>query len=446
MKGDFSNITFNAQKHFRRVLMQQGRVQLDADWNEQTSILLHYLQNLTKDIIGAHGGPAKNLGFALTTIHDSNKNFTDLKIGRGHYYVAGILCENEKTSVTYKNQPNYQRPQDEKLPKLPFLVYLDVWERDITTIEDPEIQEVALGGADTTTRSQIVWQVKIKDFSREEYGITVEETRDYNTFIERLGKDIKPRTGLLSARVKKSSSANSNDPCTISPNARYRGIENQLYRVEIHQGSNSSKHPTFKWSRDNGSVIFPIQHLSGNTVTLEHLGRESRFSLKVGDWVEIVDEDYVLQGRTEPLLQVDKIDPIERKVTLKGSLPANIGQNPEKYPLLRRWDSPGEIPVTVPTTNDGWIELEDGIEVKFQANGFYKSGDYWLIPARTATGGINWPTKKVKDENGNLVTVPEELRPRSVQHYYAPIAIIAESRNGRPEVHDCRLKFYQLAQ
>ena len=46
MKGDFTRDTFDASNHFTRVLMQQGRVQLDADWNEQTAILLHYLQSL----------------------------------------------------------------------------------------------------------------------------------------------------------------------------------------------------------------------------------------------------------------------------------------------------------------------------------------------------------------------------------------------------------------
>jgi len=58
MKGDFSRVTFDVTKHFSRVLMQQGRVQLDADWNEQTAILLHFLQSLAEDLIGEHGGPA----------------------------------------------------------------------------------------------------------------------------------------------------------------------------------------------------------------------------------------------------------------------------------------------------------------------------------------------------------------------------------------------------
>ena len=38
MKGDFSRDTFDPAKQFTRVLMQQGRVQLDADWNEQIAI------------------------------------------------------------------------------------------------------------------------------------------------------------------------------------------------------------------------------------------------------------------------------------------------------------------------------------------------------------------------------------------------------------------------
>jgi hypothetical protein len=33
-RGDFTRDTFNPLKNFSRVLMQQGRVQLDADWNE----------------------------------------------------------------------------------------------------------------------------------------------------------------------------------------------------------------------------------------------------------------------------------------------------------------------------------------------------------------------------------------------------------------------------
>ena len=56
MKVDFSRDTFNERADFLRVLMQQGRVQVDADWNEQISIILHYLHTLATDVIGPHGG------------------------------------------------------------------------------------------------------------------------------------------------------------------------------------------------------------------------------------------------------------------------------------------------------------------------------------------------------------------------------------------------------
>ena len=35
MNGDISRDTFDARKRYAGVVMQQGRVLLDADWNEQ---------------------------------------------------------------------------------------------------------------------------------------------------------------------------------------------------------------------------------------------------------------------------------------------------------------------------------------------------------------------------------------------------------------------------
>jgi len=51
MKGDFSKTTFNAKKHFHNVLMQQGRVLLDSDWNEQADIVAYRVETGTKDIV-----------------------------------------------------------------------------------------------------------------------------------------------------------------------------------------------------------------------------------------------------------------------------------------------------------------------------------------------------------------------------------------------------------
>src|SRR5438045_2587401 len=108
MKGDFTRDTFDPSKHFSRVLMQQGRVQLDADWNEQAAILLHYLQALAADLIGPHGGPANadgtaGDGFKITQLQDAEGNAIkyDFAILKGHYYVDGILLENDNERASY---------------------------------------------------------------------------------------------------------------------------------------------------------------------------------------------------------------------------------------------------------------------------------------------------------------------------------------------------------
>jgi len=49
MSFDCSRFTFNAWHDFLGVVMQQGRVQLDADWNEFSSQLLRRIQAGTLD-------------------------------------------------------------------------------------------------------------------------------------------------------------------------------------------------------------------------------------------------------------------------------------------------------------------------------------------------------------------------------------------------------------
>lgn len=535
MKADLTRRTFEPLKHFTRVLMQQGRVQLDADWNEQMAILLHYLRALGADLVGPHGGPNDNLGFAIYQLSTGSGSSptavsNDFIIGYGHYYVAGILCEvdskpipvtsffsddankvkvlywpqadlafrenqyveiSNETSLpalrakitrldpanralildtnvssfsnlanhprvrhltTYLTQPDYPIPSDKQLKSGDYLVYLDVWERVITYVEDDGIREVALDGPDTTARSKIICQVKVKEGTA---GETTQAspcdnfTPNIATISSKIGR------GWLKAMAKQETT--STDPCIISPSARYRGAENQLYRAEIHRpgpawdGKDNTRAnaATFKWSRENGSAIFSIVSLrSGSgktTVTLENLGRDDRFDLVEGDWVEIVDDGYVLQNRAEPLLKVHSIDRTSTSVILDGILQSNVGQDVAKHPLLRRWDqkagdpAEGGFQLTEGTAliiegsgDSNWLELEDGIRIQFQKPddkqppNSYHTGDYWLIPARTATGDVEWP--RLTDGDGNLVPIAKP--PDGIDHHYAPLAVISVASTG----------------
>lgn len=441
MKGDFSRDTFHRQHHFSRVLMQQGRVLLDADWNEQTSILLHYLRTLAADLIGPHGGPDE--GFEITC---SDERPCDFMIGRGHYYVDGILCENVPVlpcppdnlapPLTYNSQPDYplQEGDEAKLQNnTAYLVYLDVWERHLSHLQAPHIREPALGGPDTATRARIICQAKAAEVPK--------DTPEAASCEELLSKLLPDGYRCLRARALVDNS--SDDPCIIPPDARFRGAENQLYRVEIHQAGTAGTAKTgasFKWSRDNGSVVFAIRSLQGSIAGLETLGPDLQHSLKEGDWVEIVDDISVLRFSPRPLAKVLAVDRVNVEVTLElaEGISTVFDENSTTHPLLRRWDQEtGSIPVQ----EGRWLDLEDGVQVYFEPGGTYRTGDYWIIPARTATGNVLWPTEAGPDGAAS----PQPVPPEGIAHHYAPLARIKLDGNGRVScLEDCRCSFTPL--
>ena len=475
MKGDFTRETFNPLKHFSRVLMQQGRVQLDADWNEQISILLHYLQTLTSDLIGPYAGPEGNWGFEIIT-PDQIPNFDEARqlqpsltqdefsqldtclkdeggflVKPGHYYVNGVLCENEGW-VHYYDQPDLKLETSDLDPGT-YVVYLDVWERHITYIEDNDIREKALGDVDTTTRTKTVWQVKVKNIKP-----------SYNNCLDGaavLDNEIALSQACLRPRAKQE--RRPTEPCLVEPEARYRGTENYLYRIEIHDGSdNKTKNkPSFKWSRVNGSAVFPIKKPTTGqsaiisfketqiTVELAHLGRDNNLGLAIGDWVELLDDNYTLKNEAISLFKIKEIKPSEMKVILENQQPTDHTVDQNSNALLRRWDQNkgvtkrGVVEIKEGSANDWddekrWIEIENGIKIQFKECGVYRTGDYWLIPARTALSDVEWP----KEIDLKTKFVP----PRGVMHHYAPLAIIEVSSDRKVNrVHDCRCSFKPLS-
>ena len=141
MKGDFSRQTYavGARKHYSGVLMQQGRVQLDADWNEQGAIDRYRTETEAVDVIGGCGAPLHAAGFEITT------DGKTLLISGGRYYVDGLLAENDAGKIAYEDQDKLDLPGADMAAVLTelkekglsaALVYLDVWQRHITALDD----------------------------------------------------------------------------------------------------------------------------------------------------------------------------------------------------------------------------------------------------------------------------------------------------------------------
>lgn len=425
MKGDFSRLTFDQSKNFSRVLMQQGRVQLDADWNEQSSLLLHHLRELGRALIGPHGGVGD--AFHLT----AGTGGQLLAIGKGTYFVGGIMCTNDggltlTPPVSWPVENGKPKPQQGD-----YLVYLSVTERHVTFVNDDSIRERALGdGVDTATRTKVVCAVSAVAVD----GLDRLTGKQRDDAVENALNKLRPGASAPTMRASVVSQTGPHDICSVPPFSQYRGEGNQLYRVEIHRPASAQQNATFKWSRENGSVALPVTRgAEGRRLTVNRFGRDGRFTLQKGDWVEFEDDNMVATGAFYDLARVESVD--GGYVTLDTMPVADFGAHPELHPLLRRWDH-AALPAGATYFNRGTIAihdgtqypLEQGIQVEFQAGGQpYQRGDYWLIPARTLGGRIDWPKDQflparradggaaplasiVIDNLGHLSGTPKDLR------------------------------------
>jgi hypothetical protein len=562
MPGDITRSTFNRKKNYSGVRQQQGRVQLDADWNEQVDINAHLRETGLGDAIGKVGAPHSGGGFKVSLSADA----TDLVLSPGRLYVDGVLCEldppvvpvlasgpsgtggtltlpagalegvkiaagdwlgifdefsaplaagqplqivqvqavtDSGTKIALKTVPfphtgtlhllplpSYTRQPDLPAPPAPsgttnYFVYLDVWQRPITALEDPEICEVALGGPDTATRTQTVWQLKLlpvtlpdvlsppvitlpfeplpsakaappadKAVASPAAPATGEVTLPPIVLapppIHCLStpdawlKTTAPSSGRLRARTKPP--APPDTPCIVPADAGYTRLENQLYRVEVHTGGDE-KTATCKWSRENASVAVDWvgqDSTDPHKLTVSSTGRDPVLGLPVGVFVELIDDGRELRGEPGLLVQLTQvegnvltIDPLGQTVDFKQF---------SGHPKVRRWDQKNQalpdhaLHVKVPASDADWLQLEGDIEIAFEP-GTYRTGDYWLIPARAFIGehkgDIEWP-----QDGSSALALP----PHGIAHHYAKLAVVAFDGKVFSGLQDCRPVFPALTE
>jgi hypothetical protein len=429
------------------------------------------------------------------------------------------------------------------LPSTPgaYLVYLDVWERHLTALDDPALREVALGGPDTTTRVQTVWQVRAVPLAAppvpadvvaalfESLISVIVEIRAaargnaaLSQGLQQLGERIRaqlneilppnpprpiesvdarqvqamlaeqrgvvrgffpiepeplaarvrelettlareiatrfpavscdsplaewsaltaPRDGALRARA--TPEEDEEGPCLLPPGAGYRRLENQLYRVEIHAGgrlsADSSDPVSFKWSRENGVVVTAVrlegepgeEPLSMSIVPVEDVGPDAERGFASSQLVEILDAGDELLGQAGELRTIVGVDAAARTIELD----APVSLDPRRQPRLRRWDGPGLTTARLPANDDDYLGLEDGVEVQF-APGSYAAGDYWLIPARTVTGDVEWPV----DATGSALVLAG-----GGHHRFARLALVRFDGMELVVADDCRVILPSLA-
>jgi hypothetical protein len=488
MRVDLTRSTFRPHPGYSGVLIQQGRVQLDADANEATAIALHRDRATAADLVGACGVPRDSGAFRVRAAGG------DLLVDPGRLYVDGVLVDAaaepvDVTSLTadaatlaaltldgrplarcqwltleagdarhrvrvtavdaatrsidfapplpgddvealaaagptvsrlasYTTQPHLPDPPltagDCPVIDLDdgvWAVYLEVWERAVTHHEDPNLLEPALGGPDTAARSQVVWQLRLERLA---------EDPDADVAC---ALPPRPAPGALEARARPTEAAA--DDCTVPAGAGYRRLENQLYRVEIVEPG-ALNDARYVWSRENGSVAAAWLGSHERTLVVDSTGPDAARGFGPGDIVELTDPTHELTGTPGTFVTVERVD--EAGLHLAAD-PPDRGDF-DDHALVRRWDDPtGPRTVERPADGDGWLDLEDGVQVRFAATGRYEVGDHWLIPARTATADIDW----ARDADG----APIARAPDGVQRHRCVLALV-RSDGGPLDVVDCR--------
>jgi hypothetical protein len=439
--GDFSRVPDARFGRYTAVLAQQGRLLLDAELNEQSAILLEYVRRLATDLMGPFAGPAHRCGFGVELVVDNGK-CSAVKLARGGYYVYGLRCESAEPDEPARVQVKFTEPRE-----APFVVYLTVWEQSVSAIQDPALAEPALGpaAADTSRRSQVRWSVRAgKRLPGSERDLTGLERAEIIRAFHRHNTDAHRRP-RLSARAH-ATSAPDPAPSTLPAAAGYRGIENQLYRVEVHRAGNAEE-ATFKWSRDNGSVELAVSSLTMiddagvRTASVPDGWRDARRGLEAGDWVELVDDHWRPLGPAAPLMRVRGVSMAKREVTLEDA-DSRRAFHAGRHPFLRRWDQAPDIAapnhgIPVSEAQGGWFELEDGVQVQFEDSAaHFEHGDFWLIPSRTATHDVLWPIAEGNEEGDSAG--PKLVPPEGPARHLAPLALVS-SLDSDPE--DLRIHY-----
>jgi Family of unknown function (DUF6519) len=415
MRGDFSRSTYRPTNHYSSVRLQQGRVLLDAEWNEQADLANHLDRTTTTDVVGRTGAPKPVDPAVQNFLVSVEQNGGDLRIAPGRIYVDGILCENDDPAgVLYTRQPDVPDaavPADDGS----YAVYLDVWERHVTGVDQhgtafPPLLEPALQGPDTATRTRVVWQVRLSPV----------QTLSCADFAA-------PSASTGRLRAQEAKAAGPLSDCDVPAGGGYRRLENQLYRVEVHDASQAN--PVMKWSRDNGSIASKVESVDAAalTIVVEDAGRDDVLGFAAAPWVELSDEERELRGEAGSLLEVATVTGTSVQVKNPDGLSLTVGTNP----TLRRWDGVSPLTANSPT------ELEDGVLVEVDAGTFHV-GDYWVIPARTATGLVEWP------RDGATPPAPVFEARHGTAHHYCVLAVVGLSGGTFGPPTDCRPLFPPL--
>ncbi len=309
MKTQLSQFPETLHRPYSGVYQQQGRMITDADWNATTQVSKDRLDRALADVIGK-GTPEQ--GGIITGDEDAG-----FEIVWGDVYVDGVRAEltSRSGSVAFGLTDQMDFPDAIAAPNGAHRLYLDVWERSLTALEETTLLDDALHGADTSTRTRTMAQVKLcpQDFDPEDSAQNPPIGEGRLTLTLRSG----------------SATPDECEPCLDEIDVSGR-MGNYAFRMEIHDverdASGAPTRLTLKWSRENGAESAAVSQEPPGFIS--------------ADWIyefyNSADEDSASEshaGFHHPTVITNGF--VEARGELVEGYPDNA---PGGFALVRRWD------------------------------------------------------------------------------------------------------------
>ncbi|HEY4186251.1 MAG TPA: hypothetical protein VGP07_14340 [Polyangia bacterium] len=513
---DITRFLRQPRKHYVGSRLQQGRLLLDSDYNEGAAAADDDRRRALLDLIGPRG--TTDDGFSLgvplpalpplPTQTDPLRPGTPLPVEQielggaltpvrpvslraGSMYLAGERFELEQAEHFALQRDFLQmKPGDVPIsdPHSPDIFnafyYLHAWDQTVSAVEDQEIQEVALGGADTTVRVRRMRRVEalggpqaVVDSCDDAFLALIAslEADGTATFDRSTGALVS--NGRLQIGFSSTPEEVDCADCTPPATSRFLGADNSAIRVLLTSPT------TFAWALDNGAPLYRVK-VTGLTSTdpntpivvemLTPPADETRWPLE-NRVVEIIPFSAVLDGDPPAGFEhphfkkvAERVGAFSRVVTpfdpgtatftidpsagvpdmqkfvhqwdtrhpALHSLDGGVSSDPDvQYYYMRLWhQATSAAGVELPTNQGG--QFLDGTDLVafFPTPG--RRGDFWVVAERPGT-----PERVVPFD---LAVAPGGVPPHGPRDLYAPLAILTGASDTVNVAADCRSRISRL--
>jgi hypothetical protein len=432
--------------------MQQGRVTLEADWNEAQQVFTEEMRKEALDFVGPSGTPDDGYGVVLYQ-QPTHPPF-DFYIRSGIMYVGGARAE-LLDPVQYSHQPDWLDylgdPDWIDLaavaagPPVNELVYLLLREQEISAVEDPDLKDVALGGPDTAQRTRLLQRFirVVCQGASCDAGLSAAEAKWASDGLWFDPGDMRLRSNAT-LQVQFSGQSQT-DPCQPNAQGGYLAPDNQLIRVQISGTDPLTGRPKFLWGFDDASFLYRIDIDPNNpqNLILQSAPVDAYHQPVAGQAVEVLrsaaelhNGGFVaaLSGFVVTLDQSYLPDSQSIVLPASVSLPAEFltsDASPPAQLFLRVWEQEVVFTPGMPTALG-----DTGLQVTLQnsAAGPFHLGDFWMCAVRPATPQVVYPER--------YLAWPQP--PDGPRLWACPLGVIGWLRQIGTVVADCRNSFCNL--